>query len=221
MTPGHVVSVNVGRPRTVEIAGREDSTAIVKEPVDGRLRVADDHVAGDQQADRDNHGGPWQAVYAYASEDIAWWADELGRDDLGAGAFGENLTLAGIDPTEAVVGARWRVGDAELRVTGPRIPCHKLAWRMGDPRFGARFAAAGRIGAYLAIEAPGLVGAGDLVEVVAVPDHGVTVHDVSDAYHRLGPDDPDEQRRLLERIVAAPEMHPTAVAFANARLGAH
>lgn len=218
MTVPHVVTVNVGRPRIVDVAGREESTAIVKAPVMGRLRLADDHVAGDHQADRANHGGPWQAVYAYASEDTAWWAQQLGRDDLGPGAFGENLTLAGLDPNAAVVGTRWQVGGARLRVTGPRVPCHKLAWRMGDPRFGPRFAGAGRVGAYLAIDTPGLVGAGDAVEVVDVPDHGITVRDVSDVHHRIAPTDPEELRELLERIAAAPLMHPSAVAFATARL---
>lgn len=216
MADGRVVAVNVGRTRTVAVGERTFETGIFKEPVAGRLRVDHDHVAGDQQADHDNHGGPHQAVYAYSQEDTVWWADHLGRDDLGPGAWGENLTLAGIDASGAVVGTHWQVGGCVLRVTGPRIPCFKLAARMGDPRFAARFAEAQRPGAYLAVERPGLVGAGDEVAVLATPDHGIAVRDIARAYHRLAP--PEEHRALLERIVAAPNMHPSATAFATERL---
>lgn len=218
MPAGRVVAVNVGRARPLDEGHRVVSSAIVKRPIGDRVAIADDEVAGDEQADRENHGGPWQAVYAYAAEDTAWWTEELGRDDLDPGIWGENLTVEGLDVSGAVVGSRWRVGSAVLRVTGPRIPCHKLAAHMGDPRFAVRFADANRPGAYFAIEQPGEVAAGDDVEVLEVPDHGVTVAEVAATHHRLGDPDAATQRRQLERLLAVPDMHPTAIALAHARL---
>src|SRR6185312_862336 len=76
-----VVSVNVGRIRTVSSGGKDVVTGIFKEPVAGV------NLAGDDQADRTVHGGPDRAVYAYASEDYAWWSRELGRE-LQPGTFG-------------------------------------------------------------------------------------------------------------------------------------
>ena len=107
---------------------------------------------------------------------------ELGRD-LGPAAFGENLTTDGIDVSGALVGERWRVGTALLEVVQPRLPCFKLALRMGDPSFVRRFAQASRPGAYLRIVEEGELGAGDAVEVdvAALPDHGVTMRLLSDA----------------------------------------
>src|ERR1044072_1825732 len=105
-----VLSVNVGQPQ--HIAARHGSammSSIGKAPVAGRVRVEGVNVAGDDQADRTVHGGPDKAVYAYASEDIAWWAETLERT-LGPAAFGENLTTAGVDVTNAVIGERWRGG---------------------------------------------------------------------------------------------------------------
>ena len=46
----------------------------------GRLEVAGLGFVLDTQVDRRYHGGPEQALYAYADEDAAWWARELGRD---------------------------------------------------------------------------------------------------------------------------------------------
>jgi MOSC domain-containing protein YiiM len=193
-----LVSVNVGRPQQLSVRrGRPLMSAIGKAPVEGRVRVAGVNVEGDDQADRRVHGGPDKAVYAYAAEDAAFWAGELGRD-LGPGAFGENLTTEGLDVSGAVVGERWRIGDVELEVCQPRLPCAKLALRMGEPAMVKRFARASRPGAYLRIVAEGSVTAGDAIEVVSRPEHGVTVRDVSDAILL------DET--LLASAAAAPEL---------------
>ncbi|HEX7299166.1 MAG TPA: MOSC domain-containing protein [Solirubrobacteraceae bacterium] len=168
-----LVSVNVGRPAPLAIGARVVRSAIVKRPVSGAVAVAVNGVAGDEQANRRHHGGPYKAVYAYAREDVAWWERELGRP-LDDGAFGESLTLSGVDVSGARVGERWRVGTVELEVSGPRTPCAKLGARMGDPRFPRRFVAAGRPGAYLAVATPGVLRAGDAVELLHRPGHDVT-----------------------------------------------
>jgi MOSC domain-containing protein YiiM len=168
-----VVSVNVGRPAPLSTGRRVVQSAIGKAPVEGPVAVRGVNVEGDDQADRSVHGGPDQAVYAYASEDIAFWADVTGLD-LGPGAFGENLTLAGLDPSDARIGERWRIGTVELRVTAPRIPCFKLEARMGVRGFQKQFIRSGRPGAYLAIEQEGELQAGDAVEILHRPAHDVT-----------------------------------------------
>lgn len=195
--PGRVVSVNVGVPRPVSWRGRIVHTAIFKYPVDGRVPLLGVNLVGDDQADRQVHGGPDKAVYVYAREDRDWWAGELGRG-LDPGAFGENLTVTGTAVTDAVIGERWRIGTAELEVCGPRVPCYKLGIRMDDDGYPRRFAAAGRPGAYLRILVSGSVGAGDDVVVAHRPDHGVTVRDVAHAYHH--------DRARAPEILAAPEL---------------
>jgi MOSC domain-containing protein YiiM len=195
---GRLLSVNVGQPRQISVRrGRPLMSSIGKAPVDGRVRVEGINVAGDDQADRRVHGGPDKAVYAYASEDAAWWARELGRE-LPPGMFGENLTTEGVDVSGAVVGERWRVGTVELEVCQPRLPCAKLGLRFGDPGMVRRFGEASRPGAYLRIVREGELGAGDAIEVVSRPAHGVTVALVSDAVLR------DESLRAA--AAAAPEL---------------
>jgi MOSC domain-containing protein YiiM len=140
------------------------------------------NLAGDEQADRSVHGGPSKAVYAYAAEDTRWWEAELDRE-LGAGAFGENLTIEGIDLPAAVVGERWAVSTAVLAVTEPRLPCWKLGLRFGDAGFVRRFTRAERPGSYLSIVGEGELGAGDEIRVLDRPAHGVTVGDIWRIYH--------------------------------------
>ena len=178
-----VLSVNVGLPQQIGVRrGRPRMSGIVKAPVGGRVRAAGVNLEGDDQADRRVHGGPDKAVYTYAVEDIAWWAEALGRPELGPGWFGENLTLEGADVSGAVVGERWRIGEATFEVSQPRLPCFKLGVRFGDPKMLKRFAQASRPGAYLRIVEEGTVGAGDAVEVLHRPEHGVTVQLVANAF---------------------------------------
>jgi MOSC domain-containing protein YiiM len=179
---GHIESINVGRPRNLPWHDRVVTTAIWKQPVQGRIAAAGVNLDGDDQADRRVHGGSTKSIYAYAIEDYHWWAGQLGSP-LTPGTFGENLTVAGIDLRAAVVGERWQVGSITARVTEPRIPCFKLGIRMGDAAFVKRFADAARPGTYLAIEQAGDVEAGDPIHLLDRPRHQVTIGDVERAYH--------------------------------------
>lgn len=194
---GELDSVNVGSIRTMRVGRRMIETAIWKFPVAGRIPVCGVNLRGDDQADRSVHGGTDKAVYAYALEDTAWWETQTDKK-LGAGAFGENLSVRGLDVTGARVGEIWRVGTAVLEVRQPRLPCFKLALRMGDPMFPRLFAHAGRPGAYLAILEEGDVGAGDRIDVLARPTHEVTVGLMAHALLR-------DHTRLTE-LLAAPRL---------------
>ena len=155
-----------------------DVTAIDKRPVPHPVGAGELGLDGDTQCDRRHHGGPEQAVYAYADEDAAWWAAELGRP-IPPGLFGENLRTSGIDVTGAEIGERWLIGDQAhgvlLEVTAPRIPCQTFARRMGEKSWVKRFTEHGACGAYLGVVAGGRVAEGDAVTVVHRPGHGVTI----------------------------------------------
>jgi len=178
-TAGRVVSVNrATHARTDDWAkAKSGRSGIDKRPVDGPLWLGRESVTGDTICDTAHHGGPDQAVYAYAAEDLAFWSAELGRP-LVPGNTGENLTTAGVGCSTAVVGERWQVGAAVLRVTGPRIPCRVFAGFLEVPDLVKRFMAAGRPGAYLAVDIPAAVAAGDPVTVLHRPAHGLTVADL-------------------------------------------
>lgn len=192
-----VLSVNVGAIREVPWHGQIVTTAIWKHPVDGRVALRGVNFDGDDQADRQVHGGRDKAVYAYAREDYDAWRDLHGVATT-HGLFGENLTVEGVDLSQAVIGERWEVGSAILEIAQPRLPCFKLGIRMDDARFPRRFQAEGRMGAYLRIQREGDVGAGDVIAIVSRPEHGVTLGDMVGALH-----DPS-RADLLGRVPGLP-----------------
>jgi MOSC domain-containing protein YiiM len=209
---GELVSVNVGRPRQIAVSRRGEPviSAIGKSPVPGRVAVRGVNLGGDDQADRGVHGGPDKAVYAYASEDTAWWATRLDVE-LGPGALGENLTTRGVDVSGAVIGERWRIGSTELEVCQPRQPCFKLGLAFGDPMMVRHFARAGRPGAYLRIIREGELGEGDPIEILARPAHGITIAVVGRAIL--------SDHAALAGAAAAPALAPDLAAWMRERAG--
>ena len=205
-----VLAVSVGGPREFDYRGRTARSAIWKAPVPGRVAARGVNLAGDDQADRQAHGGPDKAVYAYAVEDARWWEAQEGRPFAYA-EFGENLTTEGIDVNGALVGERWAIGSAVFEISEPRVPCWRLGVRMNDPGFIRRFTEALRPGAYMRIVAEGDVGAGDAIEVVSKPAHDLTVRDVFRIYTR----DRSECGRLLE----VPQMSDAWKRWARDMLG--
>ncbi len=173
-----VRSVNVGTPREAAWAeiGR---TSIDKRPLAGPVRAGRLGLEGDEVSDTRHHGGPDQAVYAFAREDLDAWAETLGGE-IRDGQFGENLTTEGIDVNQAEVGERWRIGAAVLEVASIRIPCNEFKNWMGECGYDRtawvkRFTATNRPGPYLRVVEEGVLTAGDAIEVEHRPGHGVTV----------------------------------------------
>jgi MOSC domain-containing protein YiiM len=172
---GQLTAVCVSGADLLPLPGRRPNrSGIRKSPVDGRVAVRELGLDGDVQVNRKHHGGEGQAVYAYAQEDADFWTAELSRE-LPPGRFGENLRTTGLDLRNAVLGERWRVGSALLEVTAWRTPCANFARFWDVPDLVKRFAAHGATGAYLRVLETGDVGAGDAVEVVSRPGHGITV----------------------------------------------
>lgn len=191
---GELAAVNVVHEVRPDKHNGAGHTAIDKRPVSGRVAMTSAGVYGDQQMDVAHHGGRDKAVYAYAAEDAAWWAEQLG-EPVTPGRFGENLTTTGLDVTGSLVGEQWRIGGwdgALLEVTQPRIPCATFQHWMGQARWVKRFTEHGAPGAYLRVLEAGEVAAGDLVEVVHRPAHGISIGECFAAF------EPSVGRRLLD-----------------------
>lgn len=187
---------------------RAATTGIDKRPVDGPVEVRPpgamrgglgSGLVGDSIGNSKFHGGDDQAVYAYAREDLDAWQGQIDRE-ITNGMFGENVTTSGVDVTNAVIGERWRVGSGGLllQVTRPRTPCKTFAVRMGIRGWIKTFTNGGTPGAYLRVLEPGPAAAGDEIEVLDRPEHGVTIATVYRAM-MLEPD-------LMPSILAADEL---------------
>lgn len=178
-----LAAVNVGTPRVLASSPEgEVWSGIAKAPVpaDAVLWLSLVNLAGDGQADLTVHGGLDKAVYAYPSEHLPAWSDELG-EALGDAPFGENLSTIGVREADVAIGDRWAWGDALLEVCQPRWPCFKLALHRGRPDVQGLMRRSGRTGWYLRVLHPGAVSPAQPIEVVHRDPAGLTVADAHTA----------------------------------------
>ncbi len=177
-----LISLNVGLPRIVESNGEPVTTGIFKEPVEGPVMLRTLNLDGDRQADLTVHGGVSKAVYAYPAEHYEFWKRELPEMELSYGMFGENFTTEGLLEDALNVGDRWRVGEAELMLTEPRMPCYKLGIKFGRTDIIRKFLQSRRTGFYFAVVKEGEVKAGDLMELQTRDANNITIADITRLY---------------------------------------
>ena len=198
-----LLSVNVSLPKDIDVKGRTVRTGIFKEPVDGRVRVATLNIEGDGQADLVGHGAPFRAVLVYTIENYRFWERELGQSGFQFGHFGENFTVAEMLEDEIHVGDVFRIGTAMFQVTQPRVPCYKLAIKVGVEGFYAQILESGRPGFYFRVLEEGEVGAGDVIERVSLDPVGMTVRRMSSLLY-FEKDDLDGARTALRIEAMSP-----------------
>jgi MOSC domain-containing protein YiiM/ferredoxin-NADP reductase len=187
-TGGTLLAVNVGMPRDVQWRDRTVHTGIWKRPVDGPVMVRRLNVDGDGQGDLGGHGGEQRAVMLYQAESYRYWEQQLGLEPLEYGAFGENFTITGMADDQVCIGDRYRVGEATLEVTQPRVTCFRIGVRLGQPQMPGLLVAHRRPGFYLRVIREGHVRAGDTLELISRGPHALTVAEVDGLLYLPDPD---------------------------------
>src|SRR2546421_10654098 len=172
-----VLSVQVGRPRTVSWNGKKISTSIFKSPVLGRVPSSGNNLAGDRQSDPRVHGGELKAIYVYPYEHYPYWETVL-ETKLDFGAFGENLTTEGLLETNVRPGDRFQIGSLELIATQPRMPCYKLGIRHNNDDMVRLFLQAERPGIYFQIVRQGDVGENDTIALLEESSEQISIVDL-------------------------------------------
>src|SRR3569833_3797341 len=103
-----LLSVQTGR--VAPLGPEEVPSGIVKTARAGAVTVGPLGLDGDEQADLQSHGGPEKAVYAYAAAHFPQWRARFPEVGFGAGAMGENLTIAGMTEADICVGDDRQIG---------------------------------------------------------------------------------------------------------------
>jgi ferredoxin-NADP reductase/MOSC domain-containing protein YiiM len=198
-----LLSVNVGLPRDIEWKGRTVYTGIWKDPVRGRCRVGRLNLEGDGQGDRAGHGGEQRAVFVYQFESYRYWQEQLNRNDLVYGQFGENFTIEGLPDDAVCIGDRYQIGSALFEVTQPRVTCYRVGIRMSEPRMPALLTSSGRPGFYFRVLQEGAVAAGDEIVKVGEAKERMTIAEVNALLYW-----PNHPRNQLERALRIEALSP-------------
>ncbi|MFV8829846.1 MOSC domain-containing protein [Alkalihalobacterium sp. APHAB7] len=168
------MSIQIGKPMTIDHNGKELTTGIYKSRVEGSVFIGKLNVEGDGQADLKNHGGKDKAVCVYPYEHYAYWKKDLNKE-MTNGAFGENLTVKGMVEKGVYIGDTYKVGDVVVQVSQPRQPCFKLARRNEVDDLVVRVQDTGFTGYYFRVLEEGFVEENDTIELIERHPHAVSV----------------------------------------------
>jgi MOSC domain-containing protein YiiM len=149
-------------------------SAIIKERVNGPAFLSKTKLAGDAQGNPAAHGGPDKAALGYAAGHYPLWLEELGIA-MPHGAFGENMTIEGLDEESVCLGDIYQIGEAVVQVSSPRSPCWKIARRWGIKTLTATVDKTGRTGWYHRVLTEGNIEAGNEVKLLERPAPDWTV----------------------------------------------
>ncbi len=103
------------------------------------------------------------------------------------GAFGENLTISGLNEESVCIGDIFRIGKVIFEVSQPRQPCWKLArrWRMHE--LTGLVVRNGRSGWYLRVQEQGWIEAQMPVELIGRPNPAWPIARANEIlHHRKG-----------------------------------
>jgi MOSC domain-containing protein YiiM len=181
-----IISLNVGLPSAQRYEGRKVITAGAKKPVRGAM-LHFGNFDGDRQADQVNHAGLEKAVCVYPFDHYRYWNRQLGRD-LKPGAFSENLTVSGAIETKVCVGDVFRIGEAIVQVSQPRMPCAKLAGKNESKMLPKLIANVGYTGFYMRVLSEGLVAAGDGFDLERAHPERITLAEVNSIIYEKSDD---------------------------------
>lgn len=196
-----ILQVAVSLPKTFLVSGREVSTGIFKERIDGKVPLKTLNLDGDAQADLTVHGGVDKAVYAYSSEHYPYWRAEYPNKEIEYAGFGENLTTENMLETDVCIGDEFQAGTAIVRVTQPRLPCYKLGIRFGRPDIVKRFMKSGRSGIYFAVVKEGVLEAGDQLILIKKDPDNISVSEVANLFNQRTLD-PARIEKILQSALA-------------------
>jgi MOSC domain-containing protein YiiM len=182
----------------------EEASAIAKRPVTGQVRIGPMGLEHDEQADRVNHGGLDKAIHHYPHDHYAFWHEELGGHELlnAPGAFGENITTSSLLERDLWIGDRLRLGTALVEVSQGRQPCWKIDHRFARKGVTARVLQTARSGWYYRVIEPGIVQAGDTLELVERGHEGWTVERVFRLLLTTKPRQGRDELREVEKLGA-------------------
>jgi len=170
-----IISVNIGKQKTFQWKGKTVSTGIFKTPQNTHLQLNKTKVFGDEISDAKHHGGYYKACYIFSKEQYIFWQKLYPVLKMEWGMFGENLTVENFDENQVMVGSKYRVGEALVKISIHREPCYKLGYKFGDQNIIDQFIKNGHSGTYLSVLEEGIVRVGDSFKLIDTPANSLTI----------------------------------------------
>ncbi len=173
-----VISTNISAKRTIIIGGEQVETGMFKVPVTAGIFLSKDGVKSDAVVDHRYHGGADKACYLFGKNNYAHFESLYPDVSWELGMFGENLTIDVLDESTLNIGDVYEIGEVQIQISEPRIPCSKLGYRLGNPIAVKEFAKAPYPGTYVRVLKEGMVKVGDELKLLKAQSQQLILTDL-------------------------------------------
>ena len=197
-----ITAINIACPDFVSLDGgpKKHRSGILKKSVSGPVFLNQFGFDGDGVGDTRIHGGEDKAVCAYSVDHLPYWNEKLQRK-LGPGSFGENLSMVGMLETTTHIGDIFEVGAAQVQVTQPRQPCHKLNKVFNDQSMACSVQKTGFSGYYLRVLKTGMVESGSPIKLIHKDPNGISIEDANALLRKGGANVPN-----MKNLISHPSL---------------
>lgn len=200
MTNRKLVYLSKGKPQDNIYNGSEFRSGIWKTQAE-ELIVHSGQIEEDQVANPQYHGGPDRVVCLYPFEHYAHWEKEFGLP-LSNAAFGENLTVAGMQEDQVCIGDIYQIGEAVLQISQGRYPCATINKRNGNNYLLKKVVETGYTGYFFRVLQPGKITAASAITQLSAHPAKITVASI----HHLYFHDKDPSQGTLQRMIEVAEL---------------
>lgn len=155
---------------------RGKPSAIHKHPIE-QVQVSTLGIEGDEQGNPKVHGGPHKALHQFSLQTYQQIAEAFPEHQaaLVAGALGENMVASDMHDEQVCIGDIYQLGELQLQVTSPRIPCWKIDEKVQVPALHKWMARQGLCGWYYRVLKGGVLATGAVFRLLARPNPEVNV----------------------------------------------
>ncbi|HRN42452.1 MAG TPA: MOSC domain-containing protein [Vicingus sp.] len=190
-----VLSVNISKPQTITVNGKEELTGYFKNPVE-TIYLGKTDVKEDSVVDREHHGGEDKACYLYGFNHYEFWKNKYPQTAFDFGMFGENITVENIDESTLRIGDTFEIGEAIIQITQPRQPCYKMGIKFNNQKVVNEFRLSDFPGIYVRVLKEGNVKTNDELKLIDRDNASPTVLEV----YRLIYESKPNQEKLNQLI---------------------
>lgn len=197
-----ILSVNISKPTSVFVKGKEIKTGYFKNPVEQAIYLGKTDVTNDSVIDRVHHGGLDKACYLYGYNHYKFWKTKYPNLEFDFGMFGENITVENLDETRIKIGDIFKVGDAKIQVSQPRQPCYKMGLKFKDPKIVNTFRSTTYSGIYVRVLTEGFVKKGDTLDLIEKDENAQTVSEIFKLIYSTKPENADLEKAISNPFLA-------------------
>jgi len=196
----NIIEIYQGQEETIKTLKKEFKSSYRKKQIQGSVYVTKLGFEKDNQSDKDNHGGPDQAVCVYPQSSYDFFKD-FHNFELDPCSFGENITIDDVSDKDICIADQYACGEVIFEVSQPRGPCWKISEVLGLKKLTSLVVNDVKTGFYLRVLKEGKIDKNLTLKLIKRKYEKLTIEYVANCYLHS-----KKNQDNIKEIILCPEL---------------